>query len=70
MIWQPRGQLDQLRRGQRPAGLVQAYLAELAQPGQRLVAVVQATGLLGVGKQYGRHAVPSVGRRLAPIAPT
>ena len=50
------GQLDQLRRRQRPASLVEAYLAELAQPGQRLVAVVQRAGVVGVGKQYGRHA--------------
>jgi hypothetical protein len=47
--------LDQLLGRERVAGLVQAHLAELPQPDQRLVAVVVGARLGRVGQENGRH---------------
>jgi hypothetical protein len=50
------GELDQLLAGERGAGLVEAHLADLPEPGQRLVAVVVGARVARVGQENPRHA--------------
>src|ERR671919_658255 len=63
------GQLDHLCGRQRPAGLVEADLAQRAQPGKRLLAIVLGPGFVLVGEEDGRHGASRCSLRGAGTRP-